>query len=607
MGASDGSVLAFRPLLVNGSRQSRYNIAIVSEGYTAAEMPLFRAQCTSFLRALFWTAPFSSLRCTFNVFALEVASTQSGIDDPLICADGSMGTGAMPRTFFDASMCGDGRVRRVVSLDSGSARSRVSGLLPEVHSILVLVNSTLNGGTQADVAVFTAAPGWEDTALHEFGHVLGLADEYACYVCDGTDSSRAYDWFTSFFQYGPLDEPNVTDQTSRSSIPWRSSILPTTTLPTPTGTVPLGTVGLFTGAKYYATGLFRSEENCKMRSVGIPFCGVCRSAITSALAAWTPSTCSTPTVPSPSMSLSAIRTRKVMISPGRGGYMVPLTPTVSNLPGTPTWSFRIDGGAWQAMPADRTPVVPVGGPTGAYVYSHTVGAQAAITVAELDFRAPATAAFLTASADVPITLPSPNPAGTVLFSDYAAPGNTVSGTAPSSLAVGGARAGNGWVSIGVRRLYTRLAAKVVLDAGNFGPDDNPAWLLRQVSWTPRPSQVDGARAYYEVTFDTAVLCWLTSDPSVVVDPNVGFAISVSGRDAIGQPFSASGRLIPTHVDYRLSVSTIQIAKIPRWDWPIMFHLPTKGLEVMVEGTVVKLEGEVLRIGDVEIPVKEAGR
>ena len=45
MGANDGSVLAFRQLMNNGSNNLRYNIVLVSDGYTAAEIPLFQAHC----------------------------------------------------------------------------------------------------------------------------------------------------------------------------------------------------------------------------------------------------------------------------------------------------------------------------------------------------------------------------------------------------------------------------------------------------------------------------------------------------------------------------------------------------------------------------------
>jgi hypothetical protein len=601
MGTSDGAVLAFRQLIDKGSRKLRYNIVLVSDGYTAAEIPLFRAQCKSFLRKLFWAAPFSSLRCTFNVFALEVSSTQSGIDDPVSCGDGTTGSGAMPATFFDSTMCGGGGVRRVISCDSGLVRNRVAGFLPEAHSILVLVNSTLHGGTTGDVAVFTAESGWEDTALHEFGHVLGLADEYECYACDGSDDGRKYDAFTAFFQYGPLDEPNVTDQTSLAKIPWSASISPATTTPTPSGSVPAGTVGLFEGAKYYALGLFRSEQTCKMRAASMPFCGVCRSAITSALGPWTPTTtCDTPVATLPSIDVQTWVVRKVLIGAGRGGYEVGLTATTT-LPGAPVWSYRIDGGPWTA---NRILTVPVNEQQNTYMYNHSARIRAEVTVADLDYWVPATSAFTTVQADVPVALRQPSAADSAVLPDYGDPGN-VEGTVTTSINLGGLKAGNGWISVGVRRYYTHLAVKVLLDGGYFGPDDDPAWMPKSIVWTPVPVQSSGDRAFYDVTFDANGLCWLNSDPETVVDPNVGFRVAVSGKDAIGQPFSATGRLVPTHIDYRQSISTIQVAKIPKWEWPVLIETPVTGVDVTVDGTPVRLKGDVLKIGDVEIPVRDA--
>jgi hypothetical protein len=589
MGATDGAVLAFRQLMDNGSRKLRYNIVLASDGYTAAEIPLFRAQCKSFLRKLFWTAPFSSLRCTFNVFALEVSSTQSGIDDPAVCGDGTVGSGAMPATFFDSTMCGGGGVRRVVSLDSGLVRNRVAGFLPEVHSILVLVNSNLHGGTTGDVAVFTAEPGWEDTALHEFGHVLGLADEYACYACDGTDSGRRYNAIASFFQYGPLGEPNVTDHSTRAGLKWGNLVAATTPVPTPPGSVPAGTVGLFEGAKYYALGLYRAEETCMMQVLGAPFCAVCRAAIISALAPWAPTTtCVAPTAPSPAVTVQARIGPKVLVGAGRGGYAVTLT-TTTNLPGTPTWSDRVDGGAWTNMPANRTITVPINEQQNTYVYNHSVGAQADVTVADLDYWAPA---ITSAQADVPVALRQPNLAASTVISDYDDPSN-VEGTVATSINFGGVRAGNGSISIGIRRYYTKLAAKLLLDGGYFGPDDDPTWVPESIVWTPAPGQSTAVRAFYDVTFDANGLCWLNSDPATVVDPNVGFPVAVSGNDAIGQPFSATGRLIPTNVDYRQSISTIEVPKIPKWEWPVLIETPDTIVDVAVDGTQVIIDGVVI--------------
>ena len=390
MGATDGSVLAFRQLLNNGANSLRYNIVLVSEGYTAAEIPIFQAQCRSFLRKLFFTAPYTSLRCTFNVFALEVASTASGVDDPATCADMTTGSGAMPLTFFDSSMCGTGRIRRVMTVDSGLVRNRVAGFLPQAHAILVLVNSPLHGGITGDVVVFTAEPGWETTALHEYGHVLGLADEYGCYVCDRTDDGRTYDWWDSMFKgYGPPDEPNV-DTGPASGLKWRSMIAATTTLPTPPGTLPAGTVGMFQSCKYYDIGLFRAEETCAMRDDGAPFCAVCSAAITSALAPYTPTTtCTFPTATPASVTLDARPRTKFRIATGRGGYEV-LLDTTTNLPATAAWAYQPPGtGSWTVMPTNRTVRFFINDVPNVYDYDQSVTVRASVTADELDFFAPA--------------------------------------------------------------------------------------------------------------------------------------------------------------------------------------------------------------------------
>jgi hypothetical protein len=606
MSANDGAVLAFRQLMNNGANSLRYNIVLVSEGYTEAEIPLFQSHCKGFLRKLFWTAPFDSLRCTFNVFALEVSSTDSGIDDPVACGDDSAGSGAMPATFFDSTMCGGGNVRRVISLDSGLVRNRVAGFLPQWDSILVLVNSALHGGSQGDVAVFTTEPEWEDTALHEFGHVLGLADEYGCYVCDGTDSGRTYTWYDSIIRgFGLPVEPNVTDA-STPGLKWGAMVATTTPMPTSPGAVPAGTVGLFESAKYYDFGLYRPEEFCAMRTSSAPFCAVCRAAITQELGPWTPTTtCVEPTATPASLTVDARIRSKVMISPGRGGYEVTLE-TTTNLPAAPTWTYRLDGGASTALPATRTIQVPINQSPGTYIYDHSAEVRAEVSVGDLDFWVPGTSTFTTAQGTEPIALRQPNNAANVIGNDYGNDAN-VEGPGYASINVGELPivAGNGWLYVGTRKYYTRIAARLKLDRGFFGPDDNPTWGLQNISWTPTPSQSAGVTAFYEVTFDPNGLCWLNSDPTTVVDPNVGFPISANGKDAIGQPFSATGWLVPTNVEYRRSISTIQIAKIPEWEWPMQFEIPEKVLDVVHNGVSVKLNESVLQIGRLKVKLQDA--
>jgi hypothetical protein len=112
-------------------------------------------------------------------------------------------------------------------------------------------------------------------------------------------------------------------------------------------------------------------------------------------------------------------------------------------------------------------------------------------------------------------------------------------------------------------------------------------------------------AFYDVTFDPTGLCWLNIDPATVVDPNVGFRISAHGQDAIGQSFRVTGRLVPTNVEYRRSISTIQIPEIPPWEWPMLFNIQAGILNVVHNGILVQLIESVLQIGELKVELQDA--
>jgi hypothetical protein len=156
----------------------------------------------------------------------------------------------------------------------------VAGFLPQATGILVLVNSAIYGGaTTGDVAAFTTEAGWEDVALHEFGHVLGLADEY------GSGDGSTYNVWDSLAKgHGLPNEPNVTTKSDLAGLKWGNTVATTTLLPTTPGSVPTGTVGMFESAKYYDFGLFRPQQTCRMKVQTDSFCAVCCAAITQALA-----------------------------------------------------------------------------------------------------------------------------------------------------------------------------------------------------------------------------------------------------------------------------------------------------------------------------------
>src|SRR5690606_40153274 len=60
----------------------KVDLLIISEGYTAEQLPKFQADARRLLDALFAEEPFRSRRGDFNVRALELPSPGSGVHRP---------------------------------------------------------------------------------------------------------------------------------------------------------------------------------------------------------------------------------------------------------------------------------------------------------------------------------------------------------------------------------------------------------------------------------------------------------------------------------------------------------------------------------------------
>ena len=86
-------------------------------------MAKYHADVQAFVDAFGQTAPFGDLWCGINVHRIDVVSTDSGADDPIACGDGSAGSGAVARTYFDATFCSGNAIRRLLTCDSVRART----------------------------------------------------------------------------------------------------------------------------------------------------------------------------------------------------------------------------------------------------------------------------------------------------------------------------------------------------------------------------------------------------------------------------------------------------------------------------------------------------
>ena len=261
---------------------NRVDLLVMGDGYTAAETAKFTTDTASILASFFAIAPYRAYQNYFNVATLFTASTESGADHPpympscpvtyppTCCSDPIMQNDPLRGTFkdtaFDGAYCSNNTHRQVaVSVAKVLAAAAAS---PDWDEILMVVNDSTYGGSGGAFSVVSTNPNAVDVARHELGHTFSqLTDEY----------TTAYPGFPACSDFGGPDpcEANATDQTNRGLLKWTPWVLPSTPLPTPDTAAFANVVGLFEGARYQSTGIYRPQRSCLMNTLGVPFCAIC--------------------------------------------------------------------------------------------------------------------------------------------------------------------------------------------------------------------------------------------------------------------------------------------------------------------------------------------
>ena len=297
-------------LLDSGPPSQKVDLLLISEGYTEAELPKFRADAKRLLDKLFATEPFRSRKSDFNVRAIEIAAAESGVNQPR--------TGEFRRTAVAAEYNIFDSERYILTLDNQAFRDVASAAPYEF--VEILVNEAQYGGggifnDQATTSVDSAYSGY--VFVHEFAHhFAALADEYytsdVAYETGGTEHPEPW-------------EPNITALHDPAKLKWRHLVEPGTPIPTPWDQAAFdkhsygvqaerreireqgsaesvmdqlfrdqqewdtkflasqkyaGKVGAFEGAGYEAKGLYRPEIDCIMFTRDeVGFCAVCTEAI----------------------------------------------------------------------------------------------------------------------------------------------------------------------------------------------------------------------------------------------------------------------------------------------------------------------------------------
>jgi hypothetical protein len=292
----------------NGPVAEKVDLLVIGEGYTDAELPKFQSDLKRLLGRLFDTEPFKSRKRDFNVRALQLQASQSGVHRPRT-RDDRRNAISTQYNIFDSE-------RYVLTLDNRALRDAASAAPYDFLEILVNEKQYGGGGIFMDQATAAVDTGFaEYVFVHEFGHhIAGLGDEYytsdVAYATGGAEHPEPW-------------EPNLT---ARGDHPkWIDLVDKDTPLPTPWDKEPFevhqreyqaerrklraanvpetqmdalfrreqewetkflsaqkyaGKVGAFEGAGYEAKGLYRPQVDCIMFTRDeVGFCRVCRRAI----------------------------------------------------------------------------------------------------------------------------------------------------------------------------------------------------------------------------------------------------------------------------------------------------------------------------------------
>lgn len=278
----NGRVLGTTKLVDNGSSASRWDLVLLGDGYASGEISQYEMNVRDVVDGILATKPFDELRAAINIHRINVVSDQSGASD--LC------TNVTRSTFFGAKFCDRG-LPRLLTANAMAAVDVADDEVPQWNALLMIVNSQTYGGSGGAVPVFSAAPEALEIALHEMGHAhFRLADEYPYWSsCAETDRNR----------YTGAEPAEINVTTDPRGTKWRSRITANAALPTmqnpdctqcderPNPVAP-DVIGTFEGARYFKCGIYRPAYNCRMRTIGVPFCAVCQDAIRATLAPFRP-------------------------------------------------------------------------------------------------------------------------------------------------------------------------------------------------------------------------------------------------------------------------------------------------------------------------------
>lgn len=209
------------------------NIVVVGDGYTTNQFEKFRADSTNTFKAL--REAFSAEdQPKIGGFWVFRPSKESGCDDP--------SKGIVRDTVYNSGH--DASINRILGPDFyGTLLAMGDSAHLELSNVVtaVIINTTAYGGAGGFVLSASVHTSSAEILRHELGHTFaGLADEYC----------------TAYPGWRQTEAPN--SSSNRMAPPWLTI-----------------TTNWIAGSQYNCTVWGRPFQECRMKTLGRPWCAVC--------------------------------------------------------------------------------------------------------------------------------------------------------------------------------------------------------------------------------------------------------------------------------------------------------------------------------------------